>query len=179
MTTATAKRNGSSQPKTSPRDRPHTPREQLFVAEFQVDYCAGGAYQRAEYRAKNRNVAYVGGFRLLRKPKIREALQAAQQRRIEQAEVTVAEVISNLRRDARPAAEGGAREGSARGRASELLGRHAGMLPTTAGTINNSLTVNQVAINGFACDVVPVFLQAETDRLLESMPTPLMDQLLE
>jgi hypothetical protein len=179
MMTATAKRNGRSGPKAAPKDRPLTPREQLFVAEFQVDYCAGGAYQRAGYRAKNRNVAYVGGFRLLRKPKIREALQAAQQRRIEQAEVTVAEVISNLRRDARPAAEGGAREGSARVRASELLGRHAGMFPTAAGTINNSLTLNQVIVNGVAYDIVPVYPQAEVDRLLETMPTPLMVGLLE
>lgn len=102
-----------------------TPKQQLFVREYLKDLSAAAAYRRAGYKAATDNVAAVEGHKLLRNPKVAQAIKAAQSKRAERTELTADEVIGGLRK------EYGRKDttGAARVRALELLGKHLGMFP--------------------------------------------------
>lgn len=74
------------------------PKQQRFVDEYLIDLNATEAYKRAGYKAKNANVAGVEAHKLLKNPKIAEAIAAAQQARQERTHITQDRVLLELSR---------------------------------------------------------------------------------
>lgn len=65
-----------------------TAKQQRFVEEYLIDLNATRAYKAAGYSVKSDNAAAVEGHKLLRNPKIAEAIKDAQERRSERTEIT-------------------------------------------------------------------------------------------
>lgn len=70
-----------------------TPRQQRFIQEFMVDLCAGKAVVRAGYSPRG---AYVHGCRLLRNPKIRQAIDQAIEQQSERTGIKSDAVLRHL-----------------------------------------------------------------------------------
>mgnify|MGYP001562941677 CR=1 FL=1 len=71
-----------------------TPKEKRFAEEYLIDLCASAAYRRTGYRSKNPD---VDGAKLLVKPSIQEAIQAALAERSKRTEITIDWVVNNLK----------------------------------------------------------------------------------
>jgi hypothetical protein len=108
-------------------DRPLTPKQQRFVAEYLEDLNATAAYRRAGYVARNDNTAAAGASTLLRNPKVAAAVAEAQQQRADRAELTQDWVVGRLRHESQLTGEDASH--SARVAALKLLGLHLGMFP--------------------------------------------------
>jgi phage terminase small subunit len=70
--------------------------EEAFVQEFLVDFSATDAFQRAERCKDNRKAANAGASRLMAKPRMKEMIRAALDKRAEKVEVTKDDVLSGL-----------------------------------------------------------------------------------
>jgi phage terminase small subunit len=99
-----------------------TARQARFVEEFLVDLNATAAARRAGY---SEHTARQIAAENLSKPVIQEAIAAAQQRRAVKTELTAAEVIDGLRKEAALTGEGSSH--GARVTAWSWLGRHLAM----------------------------------------------------
>lgn len=75
-----------------------TPKQQQFVAEYLIDLNATEAYKRAGYKAKNSNVAGVEAHKLLKNPKIADAVTAGMKAREERTHITADRVLQELAR---------------------------------------------------------------------------------
>lgn len=73
-----------------------TEKQKRFVEEYLIDLNATQAYKRAGYSASNDNVAGVEAFKLLKNPKITDAIQQAKNKRSERTEVTQDRVLKEL-----------------------------------------------------------------------------------
>jgi phage terminase small subunit len=71
-----------------------TPKERLFVAEYLVDKDATNAYRRAGYAAKS---AKQSAHIMLKKPHIRDAVQAALQKQEERTLITADQVLLDIK----------------------------------------------------------------------------------
>lgn len=69
------------------------PKQEAFVREYLVDLNATAAYRRAGYNSKNPDVE---GPTLLGKPRVREAIQKAMDKRAAKVEVSAEYVLRNL-----------------------------------------------------------------------------------
>lgn len=98
------------------------PKQQRFVEEYLVDLNATQAAIRAGYKAKN---AAVIGSENLRKPKIAEAIQAAQQARAERVAIRQDDVLTGIKRCTQKAEEAEDYRTALKGY--ELQGRHLGL----------------------------------------------------
>lgn len=78
---------------TAPAERPLTPKQLRFVAEYLVDLNATGAAERAEYKQ-----AHSQGPRLLKQPNIAAAIAAAQAARAQRLEISADRVTLELAR---------------------------------------------------------------------------------
>jgi len=74
-----------------------TPKQQAFVEQYLVDLNATAAYKRAGY-ATTGNGASVEAYKLLRNPKVAEAIAAAQERRAIRTEITQDRVLNEIAR---------------------------------------------------------------------------------
>ena len=83
---------------SEPADKPLTPKEAAFVAEYLIDLNAAGAAERAGYSARTaKQIAYG----LMQKPHVKTAIDAALAERAERAKLTADEVLIELARIAR------------------------------------------------------------------------------
>jgi phage terminase small subunit len=78
------------------RQRPLTPRERRFVAEYLIDRAAGAAYRRAGYRPKNDHTANTCAYRLLGRPDVQAAVARGEAERAERTAVTADRVLQEL-----------------------------------------------------------------------------------
>jgi phage terminase small subunit len=101
-----------------------TPKQAAFVREYLVDLNAKQAAIRAGY-SKGAS-AEVEGSRLLRNPKVADAIAKAQGKRAEKVELTAEMVINGLLKEA--TADDGPTCKTARVKAWELMGKHLGMM---------------------------------------------------
>ncbi|HCQ9667044.1 TPA: terminase small subunit [Acinetobacter baumannii] len=99
-----------------------TPKQQRFVEEYLIDLNATQAAIRAGYSEKT---AKEIGSENLTKPNIAKAIQEAQSRLSNKAQVTVEMVVQGLLKEAQDYAEGSTQ--SARVSAWAHLGKHLGM----------------------------------------------------
>jgi phage terminase small subunit len=95
------------------------PQQQLFVQEYLVDLNATEAYIRAGYTAKTRHSAEANSHKLIKLPKVQEAVAAAMAKRIQRIEVTADWVLERVKKLADAAGKD-----SDRLRGLELLGKH-------------------------------------------------------
>jgi phage terminase small subunit len=97
------------------------PRQQRFVEEYLVDLNATAAYIRAGYVARG-NGAEVNASKLLRHPKVAEAIQAGMAARSARTGLTAKYVLESIQR----LAENAEREGDVKAalKGHELLGKH-------------------------------------------------------
>ena len=106
-------------------------RQEAFIEEYVVDFNGGQAAIRAGYGTAG---ARVRACELLKRPEVQVAIRDRQAVQAAACEVTATEVTQALMREAVTAREGGARV-----RALELLGRHIGCFnedaPAGAATI--------------------------------------------
>lgn len=79
------------------QNRPLTPKQQSFVAEYLIDLNATQAAIRAGYSAKRADAI---GFENLRKPEIASAIAKARDERSERTEIDADWVLKRLARDA-------------------------------------------------------------------------------
>ena len=77
-----------------------TPKQQLFVAEYLVDFNATAAYQRAGYKAHARSAA-VNAARLLTNADIAAEIEQKQQKLLQKVELTAEKVLQEVARIAR------------------------------------------------------------------------------
>lgn len=75
-----------------------SPKQQRFVEEYLIDLNATQAYRRAGYSVKSEAAAAVEGHKLLRNPKIAEAIQEGMDARSERTQVTADRVLQELAR---------------------------------------------------------------------------------
>lgn len=75
-----------------------SPLHARFVAEYLIDLNATQAYRRADARCRSDNSAGVRGWKLLRNPKIMEAVAAGQATRLASAELSATRVLEEARR---------------------------------------------------------------------------------
>lgn len=83
----------ASRADTDPRRRPLTPRQRRFVQEYLIDLNAAAAARRAGYSKKS---STDWAWRLLRKPAVAAAVEAAQAARAERTRVTADTVVKEL-----------------------------------------------------------------------------------
>lgn len=103
-------------------DKPLSPKHKRFVAEYLKDLNATQAYIRAGYDAKN---ADANATRLMGNDGIAAAIEKAQGKLADTAEIDAAQIIRDLQAlSAKAAGEG---QYSAAIKAKELVGKHAGM----------------------------------------------------
>ena len=102
-----------------------TPKQQRFVEEYLIDLNATQAYIRAGYAVKSEDVAAATASKLLRNAKVQEAIQEAQEKLSNKAQVTVEMVVQGLLNEAKDLSEGSTQ--SARVSAWAHLGKHLGM----------------------------------------------------
>ena len=74
-----------------------TPKQQLFVAEYLVDFNATAAYQRAGYKAHARSAA-VNAARLLTNADIAAEIEQKQQKLLQKVELTAEKVLQEVAR---------------------------------------------------------------------------------
>ena len=98
-------------------------KRRAFVREYLIDLNASAAARRAGYSARTSDRT---GYDLLRNPEVEAAIQTALKERAEKAAVTAEWVLERLRIEAEGL--GPDTTASARIRASELLGKHLGIL---------------------------------------------------
>lgn len=99
-----------------------TPKQQRFVEEYLIDLNATQAAIRAGYSEKT--AAVIGAENLI-KPNIAKAIQEAQEKLSNKAQVTVEMVVQGLLNEAKDLSEGSTQ--SARVSAWAHLGKHLGM----------------------------------------------------
>ena len=109
-------------------------KQQRFVDAYLLTANATGAAIEAGYSPKT---AYSQGSRLLRHPEVSSALEKRQEARAERVGLTADTVIEGLLHEAHHA-----REGSARVRSLELLGKHIGLWDEKRATSEQHLHVN-------------------------------------
>lgn len=102
-----------------------TPKQQRFVEEYLIDLNATQAYIRAGYAVKSEDVAAATASKLLRNAKVQEAIQEAQEKLSNKAQVTVEMVVQGLLNEAKDLSRGSTQ--SARVSAWAHLGKHLGM----------------------------------------------------
>ena len=102
-------------------------KQKRFVEEYVINPNATDAYKKAGYKVAAGRSAANAASRLLGNVGIRAAIDAAQAKRAVFVELTAAEVIEGLRREAADRSPVGA--AAARVKALELLGKHRGMFP--------------------------------------------------
>lgn len=73
-----------------------TLKQQQFVNEYMIDLNATQAYKRAGYSAKSEAVAGVEGHKLLKNPKISDAIEEAMKKREKRTEITADRVLEQL-----------------------------------------------------------------------------------
>jgi hypothetical protein len=129
-----------------------TPLMKRFVQEYLKDFNGTRAYKDAGYAAKDDNVAASGAWILLRKEKIRAALQKTHKKAESKTPLTPSLVLQRLQEEGDLYDETASH--GARVRAWELLGKHLGTIPTSTALIkhnettnNNTLIVNGVPTN--------------------------------
>lgn len=76
-----------------PKPKKLTPKEQLFVAAYQVSLNASDAYRKAWYKGKD---AAAGGYEILRKPHIAAAIAKSMEKRLEKINLTADDIVSKL-----------------------------------------------------------------------------------
>ena len=118
-----------------------TPKQQRFVEEYLIDLNAAAAYRRAEYKAKNDQVAAASAYKLLRNAEIASAIKAAQEARSERVEVTQDDVIRGLKKEAEFTGEGSSH--AARVSAWSWLGKHRSMFQDNV-NVKGGLTIQTV-----------------------------------
>ena len=128
-------------------------RQQRFADAYLVSANATAAAVEAGYSPKT---AYSQGSRLLRHPEVSSALEKRQLARAERVGLTADIVVEGLLYEAHHA-----REGSARVRSLELLGKHIGMWDERRSTTEQHLHVN----------VTPEAMRRVALRLAESYAT--------
>ena len=99
-----------------------TPKQQRFVEEYLIDLNATQAAIRAGYSEKT---AYSVGHENLKKPEIQKAIEEAQEKLSNKAQVTVEMVVQGLLNEAKDLSDGSTQ--SARVSAWAHLGKHLGM----------------------------------------------------
>ena len=99
-----------------------SPKRKAFVQEYMVDLNATQAAIRAGYSTIT---AKVTGHRLLTNDNVIDALSKAQERKATQAQITAADVLKMLHREA--TAGDVDQPNAARIKAQELIGKHIGM----------------------------------------------------
>jgi phage terminase small subunit len=105
--------------------KPLTAQQAKFVQEYIVDLNGTAAYMRA-YPKSSEAAARSSAATLLASPSSRAAVAAAQQKRAGKVELTQEWVLRRLMEEAQYDGEGASH--SARVRATELCGKHLGML---------------------------------------------------
>ena len=98
-----------------------TPKEELFVAEYLIHSNGARAYAAAGYKGSSETVR-KGAFDLLRRPRVKAAIDAARGKRLKKLELTAEKVLGDIGRIADKAEA--ADEYSAALRGHELLGKH-------------------------------------------------------
>lgn len=88
----------SSRPRDLPAEPPRSERQRRFVDLYLVSLNATLAYKQAGYKAKTDKVAGVQGHRLLVKPSIQAAIQAASQKLAQRTGVDQEDVIRENQR---------------------------------------------------------------------------------
>lgn len=96
-----------------------TPKEERFIAEYQIDGNATRAATAAGYAAKS---AKYAGCDLLKRPRVKAAIAAAVKKRAAKLELTAEKVLTDIDRIAKKA-ERARKYGDAL-KAQELLGKH-------------------------------------------------------
>ncbi|MCY8867390.1 terminase small subunit [Bacillus spizizenii] len=73
-----------------------TPKQKRFVDEYLIDLNATQAYIRAGYKANSEAVAGVEGHKLLKNPKIEQAISEAMEKRSKRTNITADRVLNQL-----------------------------------------------------------------------------------
>ncbi len=102
-----------------------TVKEQAFVNEYLKDGNATRSYRAAGYKAVSDVIAASDGFKLLRKPKVRDAVAAGRKAASDRAIVTAEDVYRGLRKEAEFTGDGSSH--SARVSAWSHLGKAVGL----------------------------------------------------
>ena len=105
-------------------EKPLTPRQQRFVAEYLVDLNASQAYIRAGYAHNSVNAVTASSSALLANRKIAAEVAKRQLEVATNSDITIADIVQRLDEDGRQT-----QDRHARIRANELLGRYLGMFP--------------------------------------------------
>jgi phage terminase small subunit len=71
-------------------------RQRLFVRHYIATLNATEAYKRAGYTHKNDNVAGVEGHKLLKNPKIREAVAKGVEKKMSKADISAERILDEL-----------------------------------------------------------------------------------
>jgi phage terminase small subunit len=71
-------------------------RQRLFVKYYIATLNATEAYKRAGYTHKNDNVAGVEGHKLLKNPKIREAVEKGVEKKMSKADISAERILDEL-----------------------------------------------------------------------------------
>ena len=103
-------------------DKPLSPKHKRFVAEYLKDLNATQAYIRAGYAERGAN---VNAARLMANDSIAAAVEKAQGKLAETADIDAAQIIKDLQKLSKDAAEAGQYSAAIKGK--ELVGKHAGM----------------------------------------------------
>lgn len=98
-----------------------TPQQECFVHEYLIDLNASAAYSRAGYAAKGNSIA-VNASKLLRVPKVQQAVQKAMDERAQRMRIDGDQVLANIARITETAEK--ARDFSAALKGNELIGKH-------------------------------------------------------
>jgi phage terminase small subunit len=102
-----------------------TARQARFVEEFLVDCNAAAAYRRAGYTCLNERVASANAARLIAKDSVRSEIEARREERSRKMNITAADVVAGLHKEATLAGEGSSH--AARVTAWSWLGKHLAM----------------------------------------------------
>ncbi|PJZ00371.1 terminase small subunit [Bacillus vallismortis] len=73
-----------------------TPKQKRFVDEYLIDLNATQSYIRAGYKANSEAVAGVEGHKLLKNPKIEQAISEAMEKRSKRTNITADRVLNQL-----------------------------------------------------------------------------------
>jgi phage terminase small subunit len=103
-------------------EKPLTPKQQRFVAEYLIDLNATQAAIRAGYSEKT---AEQIGYQLLQKTSVAATIAKGQEKRAGKLELTAEKVLADI--EATRLAAAGAEQYASALRASELQGKHLGM----------------------------------------------------
>jgi Pyruvate/2-oxoacid:ferredoxin oxidoreductase gamma subunit len=119
-----------------------TQKQLRFVQEYLLDCNATAAYKRAGYQVTSDTAAQAAASRLLKNPKVAEAIDVAKKARGDRTEITIDFVVQETLANYRRCVE--AEEFAAANKALELLGRHIGAFP------------NKCIIGGSKNDPIPI-----------------------